>query len=69
MLTIEAASRKEIQGEFVLRERLLKRIIFSRLPTVPKRINAMPTEEASLSLISTINNVVEDIVVMIRTKF
>lgn len=68
-LAIEAANRKGIQGESVLRARFLKRIIFNRLPTVPKKINVMPIETASLFLISTINNAVEDIVVMITTTF
>jgi hypothetical protein len=69
MLAIEAANRKGIQGDSVHRARFLKRIIFSRLPTVPKRINVMLIEETSLFLISTINNDVEDIVLTITTKF
>jgi hypothetical protein len=66
ILAIEAANRKGIQGERAHKARFLKRIILSRLPTEPRRINVMPTEETRLFLMSTINTDIEDIVAMIK---
>lgn len=64
MLATEAVNRKGMQGESFQKLRFAKRIMFSRLPTVPKTINMIPHEDMILFLMSVMSKDVEDMVVM-----